>query len=85
MTAQGQAGRRGDGITSPEYDTEFRDCIVCPWCGHEDHDAWELFDSPLKEVTESDCIRCERPIRVTQDIDITYSTAKVAGVEEGEE
>ena len=59
------------------HDTEHRDAIVCPDCGAEDPDSWELFDEPEDgdgSVAETSCHVCGAPITVTLHLAVTYTT-----------
>lgn len=53
--------------------------IKCPYCGFEDYDSWE-FDQD-KGTTE--CGDCGEEFNVTRDIEVTYSTSRIA-CEDGE-
>ena len=68
------AGCRGawvDGqVLKFDGNTQHTDEIVCPHCGHEHSDSWEM--SAGEEV----CERCERVFRISRDVEITYSTVK---------
>lgn len=48
--------------------------IKCPYCGWEDQDSWE-FD---QEEGTTECGGCEREFNVTREIEVTYSTSKIA-------
>jgi len=52
-------------------DTSYEEFAICPWCGHEDNDSWELEDG------EYDCPSCSKPYEVYRIVDVHYSTAKV--------
>jgi transposase-like protein len=49
------------------------DNIVCPWCGYEHRDSWEMSDG------DYECHGCEKPISVTSysSREITTSKGKV--------
>lgn len=48
---------------------------VCPNCGMEMRDAWEL-DFRANEDVETDCGYCGRAIVVTQHLAVTYTTRR---------
>ena len=49
---------------------------ICPHCGHECRDAWELcLDED--EVEEVECGECREPYRVERLITIEYNTKKL--------
>ena len=50
--------------------TDYTDEPVCPHCGNEMSDAWEL----QHEVNEVDCGWCDKPMKVIRHIEVTYST-----------
>jgi len=47
---------------------------VCPHCGYEMQDAWQLGDNDQ----EVECNACEKDYFVSIDVDVTYSTSKKA-------
>jgi hypothetical protein len=48
---------------------------VCPSCGREYHDAWEL-DLDDGEESEIQCARCDATFFVVAHISTTYSTSE---------
>jgi hypothetical protein len=60
-------------------DTEHRETIVCPHCGHEHEDSQD-WGCPDVEWTEpGQCAHCEGEFEWSRDITVTYSTrAKAA-------
>ena len=59
------------------FKTEYTYEPVCPWCGKEVSDAWELEE----ELTEDyPCGWCDKPMNITRHILIYYSTEQ--GVED---
>lgn len=59
-------------ITETPLPTSNTKCPVCPWCGAEMKDAYELRDSQ-----ETDCGSCLKPIHVFRHIAYTYNTHSV--------
>lgn len=72
---------RGGG---PELDHSYTSQIVCPYCGYEDRDSWELND----DSGETECGECEMTFNYRRNVSVTYSTTKkapsCAGKEGGE-
>ena len=62
---------------SAMFDTEHRDNIVCPDCGYEDRDSWEVHFGPgLDGETEHECADCGQKMKVERCCTITYTTRK---------
>ena len=68
---------------SAEYDTECTDEPVCPWCGEEQADAWELFSASSSDCEETACDTCGRDILITQRVSVSYTTRKPKAGKEG--
>ena len=49
--------------------------IVCPYCGAEQCDSWELFLDD-REDAEDECGECGKAFFVTQHVSVTYSSSK---------
>lgn len=50
---------------------------VCPYCGYEQSDTWELFgDKGDAFICVLSCDKCGEEFEVTQNIDISYTTKK---------
>lgn len=59
--------------TQPTIDTNYTSETVCPYCGHETQDSWELSgDDGVDE-----CGECEKPFRWARHVGVTYCTRKV--------
>lgn len=58
-------------MSDVEFDTDFTDDIVCPYCG-EHHDSTEV-----RESCKFDCDECNRVFRVEVDYSVSYSTSKI--------
>jgi hypothetical protein len=56
------------------HDTEHRDCIVCPHCGHEmdDSEAWGYPDVEWDQPGQ--CPVCEGEFQWSRFISVTYTT-----------
>lgn len=62
---------------SATFDTEHRDNIVCPYCGYEDRDSWEVdFGPGLEGETEHQCADCGQTMKAERCCTVTYTTAK---------
>lgn len=56
-----------------EINHKYTSSIVCPYCGFEDGDSWEL-DSDGED--DYQCGSCEKEFSYERDISITYTTTK---------
>jgi len=56
-----------------EFDTEYTDELLCPYCQHPYADEWELD----KDDGVVECGECEKDFRYTRHIIIKYSTFKL--------
>lgn len=66
----------GKGVfMSEEFDTDYTDDPVCPYCGEEQTDSGELF-TDNNESAETWCQHCEKEIVITQHISVHYCTYK---------
>ncbi|MFH1633913.1 MAG: hypothetical protein ABIG63_07855 [Chloroflexota bacterium] len=62
---------------SEPIDTEYRDYAICPYCGYEERDSWEIDLGPGPEGDgEADCGRCGETYLVSRQCTITYTTVK---------
>lgn len=62
------------------FDTERTACPVCPYCGHEEKDAWEIdFGSGSEGEAEIICGSCEREYKAERIVDVSYTTFKKEG------
>ncbi len=53
---------------------------VCPWCGAEQRDSWEisLSNGEYEEGDgEYDCQSCEKTFIISRYCEVTYSTKKI--------
>jgi hypothetical protein len=46
---------------------------VCPWCGTEQGDTWD-YRLENCQSTETQCDACERDIKITAYVDMTYTS-----------
>lgn len=54
-----------------ELDLLWNEYAVCPHCGYEDPESWEI------EEGEHNCAQCDKPFFVEVHTKITYSTSKL--------
>lgn len=55
-----------------EINHENTDEVVCPYCGQESSDSWELDDDGVTE-----CYGCDKKFNYTKNISVDYSTSKI--------
>ncbi len=59
-----------------EFDTFHKRNVICPHCGSEHSDSWEInFGS--SELKEMDCWSCGKPFLAIRDIYVDYSSRKI--------
>ena len=54
-----------------EIEHEGTNEIVCPWCGYEALDSWEMSDSG-----DTTCAECKKGFMYAREVAVTYITAK---------
>jgi len=54
-----------------EYTSE----IVCPWCGYEFGDSWDIGPED-EDIGQIECEECERAFTANRNISVSYSTQK---------
>lgn len=59
-------------IAEFDGDTSYTAEIVCPHCGNEYSDSWEMEDGHY------DCQHCGNSFVVCRNVEVTYTTAKAA-------
>lgn len=47
--------------------------IVCPYCGYEFSDSWEIGDGD-QDIGEMVCHNCEKTFLAYRNVEVTYST-----------
>lgn len=62
--------RRGDEMEETRWTSD----PVCPYCGEEQFDAWELGLEGDGGTTEMDCGACDEMFTVVMHLAVTYST-----------
>jgi transcription elongation factor Elf1 len=59
-----------------EINHEYTRYIVCPYCGYEDKDSWEIC-SGKEDLGIVECGRCEEEFYASRIVTIEYSTYKI--------
>ena len=58
-----------------EWDCSGTDEMVCPYCGEEQSDSWEV---PADDGDMS-CGHCSRTFRYTRNVSVSYTTTPIVG------
>lgn len=66
-------GRNPNPIEITEDECWGRDNAVCPYCGEENEDSWELDE----RGGDTECGSCGKEYHYERDVSITYTTTKV--------
>jgi len=61
-----------------EIDCSSTDEIVCPYCGHEHRDSWEMLDGH-SDCGKVDCGECEREFEVSRYVSVSYTSYPIEG------
>lgn len=62
------------------FDSEHTTHPVCPHCGHEELDAWEIdFGSGIEGEATITCGNCEREYIAERIVDVSYTTSVKKG------
>ena len=64
------------GLDAAEIDCEGTSEIVCPWCGVEYMDSFEMGGYHNNDG-EDKCESCEKPFRWSRNITVDYSTERI--------
>lgn len=58
-------------------ETQYTDNLVCPYCGHEEKDSWEIdFGPGLDGDSEPTCGSCGEEYVAQRHVSVSYSTKK---------
>lgn len=57
-------------------DTSFTDEPVCPYCGHEETDAWEIDFGGCDGDTEHSCGSCGEDYHLSRQVTFHYASSK---------
>lgn len=58
-----------------DFDTDYTDNIICPYCGCEIGDSWEVNFNSDTELIE--CFNCDELFHATKYVEVNYSTEKI--------
>lgn len=47
--------------------------IICPYCGYEFGDSWEI-GGGNQDIGEMDCCQCEKTFMAYRNVEVTYNT-----------
>lgn len=63
-------------IESNKHNTAWRSDIICPYCGEEQMDSWEILghETTSGDVEKWECGHCHRDFDVTIHLDPEYSS-----------
>ena len=65
-------------MTKNEFDIDFTDEPVCPYCGKVQWDAWEIDLGPgLDGEGQISCGSCDKEFLIRRHCSVTYSTMKL--------
>jgi transcription elongation factor Elf1 len=60
-------------VNSPDdIDCDGTDCVVCPWCGHEEKSP----DIDIEHIEDMDCEKCGKHFKIEFDYTVSYSTTR---------
>lgn len=60
-----------------EFNCEYTDEIICPYCGHEFSDSFALFCDNVGEEAENSCGECNKIFITTTNTIYLFSTRKL--------
>lgn len=72
----GETGCRKGGGTVSDFDTDYTNYPICPHCGKSQPDPWE-HELGEDESTEDYCWNCDKKMKITCHVSVTYSTKKI--------
>lgn len=59
-----------------KIDHEYTGNVVCPYCGNENYDSWEISPSGDGDLGEQYCDNCDKKFTASRNISVDYSTEK---------
>jgi len=72
---EGRAGREGGQLS---IDCEYTSEIVCPYCGYEFSDSWDVNSSVGDgDLDNQECDECGKTFFCRRDIDVSYVSEKL--------
>lgn len=64
-----------------EIDCSYTDEVVCPYCGYKFCDSWDFaFYGDMADIT---CNSCEKTFEAYRTVDVSYTSYKKAGNDDG--
>lgn len=76
---------RCNGVECPSYeeiDTAYESNMICPWCGKQQGDTWEIRGAYEEDTIRMNCGSCERPFDSTCMVSYSFSTTRIDEVAE---
>jgi len=58
---------------SDELDTWHTPNAICPYCGYENYDSWEIAGGEEFDG-EHDCHSCGETMLISRNVEVTYTT-----------
>ena len=58
-------------VLEPDTEFKYENNVICPYCGYEEKDSWELSGEDSVEET-TDCSDCGQEFFYTRSIEVTY-------------
>jgi alanyl-tRNA synthetase len=60
-----------------EIETDYTANVICPFCGYEDNNSWEINFGPCGDgETEIICDSCEKNFIASRHVSVNYSSWK---------
>jgi hypothetical protein len=60
-----------------EIDCSYTDEVVCPYCGFEFGDSYELFEFNFRDYIEGlECDECKKEFNVERCVEVTFNSYK---------
>ena len=76
LGARGRASVTVNDAPATPIDTEHRDCIICPHCGHKHDDSEDWGTDGGEYMSTGECARCDKPFSWRRNVTVTYTTSK---------
>lgn len=65
-------------IEAMKIETEYTEEPICPYCGNEESDAWEIdFGIGLDGDTEIYCSDCGKEYHLSRNVIVSYSSKRL--------
>jgi hypothetical protein len=69
-------------MSQKPIDTELTTYPICPYCGFQDKDNWELPFDGLEDTITFECKRCEMEHEIERKVTIYFTTSKLSNNEQ---